>query len=113
MMTLKEKEAVLLHHRQEVERLQKEINEEKIKRFEPMLYNAYYCDRSKTYFFVDSISKSRLYPFGLSVSYSEIIPEFMVKPEEFVEVLPEDFFKALDEFIVRKKAEILRVLNQR
>lgn len=39
-----------------------------------MLYKTYYFNHSKTYFFVDSISRSELYPFGLFISYSEMNP---------------------------------------
>lgn len=106
MKTIREKEALLLYHRQEVDRLQKEIDAEKLSVFTHMLHKAYYGEHSKTYFFVDSICKSKFCPFGVSLSYSEITCEFMIKPQEFKEIPLENFFLALDEFVVRKKKEI-------
>lgn len=106
MTLLSDKEALYEKYRKETERLHKEIMAEKIAMLKPMVHKAYYCKNFSTYFFVSHIAENKIAPFGLSISRSEIMDDWMVNPERWVEIPVEAFLDAMDRFVAERKETI-------
>lgn len=106
MTLLSDKEALYEKYRKETERLHKEIIAEKIAMLKPMIHKAYYCKDFSTYFFVTHVAENKITPFGLSISRSEIMDDWMVNPERWVEIPMEAFLDAMDRFVEERKEKI-------
>lgn len=106
MTPLLDKEALYEKYKKETERLHNEILKEKIDMLQPMMHKAFFCKDINTHIFITHISENKTIPFGLSISSSEIMDDWMVNPEKWVEIPVEYFFDALDKFVEERKARI-------
>lgn len=52
------------------------------------------------------IAENKAIPFGLIISRSEIMDDYMINPEKWIEIPIEAFFAEMDRFISQKKEEI-------
>lgn len=106
MTALTEKQELIDRYRKEIERLHKEISTDQINELSFMIHKAYYSKAHNTFFWVNHIAENKAIPFGLSITRSEIMNDYMLHPEKWEEISIEAFFNAMDRFISQKKEEI-------